>query len=124
MNVYRGGPETNDTNADFAVFDNPGTGHSEIAFVGLGSWSGRCIGDASNDSSLADVSLDSCGSASGGQGWGVNFTWGTDGCPSGEAWFKNVHWNGYLGPPDNFVNGSHFYLNKPGKICFTVEFEQ
>jgi len=99
VNVYTGGPETSDTHQDFAVFANPGTGYAEIGFTGSGSWSGECIGDASNNSGLADVSLDSCGSSSGGQGWGTNFTWGTDGCPSGEAWFKNVHWNGYLGPP-------------------------
>jgi hypothetical protein len=59
----------------------------------------------------------------GGQGWGVNFTWGTSGCPAGEAWFKNVHWNGYLGPPANFVNGSHFYLNKPSKTCLNYFLE-
>jgi len=123
VNVYTGGPETTDTHADFAVFANPGTGYAEIGFTGTGSWSGECIGDASNNSGDADVSLDSCGSSSGGQGWGTNFTWGTDGCPSGEAWFKDVHWNGYLGPPDGYVNGSHFYLNKPGLLCFSYTLE-
>jgi len=123
VNVYKNGPEISDTHGAFAVFDNTGTGYSEIAYTGSGSWAGRCIGDASNDSSLADVSLDSCGSGSGGQGWGVNFTWGTSGCPAGEAWFKNVHWNGYLGPPANFVNGSHFYLNKPSKTCLNYFLE-
>ena len=47
---------------------------------------------------------------------------GTSGCPSEEAWFYDVHWNGYLGPAAGAVNGSHFYLNKPIPYCFNVEF--
>ena len=98
-------------------------GYSQIAFIGSSSWSGECIGDAYNNSNDADVSLDPCGSASGGQGWGTNMTWGTSGCPSGEAWFYDAHWKGYLGPPAGAVNGSHFYLNKPSPVCFSVTLE-
>jgi hypothetical protein len=125
VNAYSGGPETRDGHADFVLLDNQATGYYELAYVGSGSWAGRCIGDASNDSGLADVSLDACGTASGNQGFGTNMDWGTNGCPSGEAWFYDYHWKGYLGPPDNYVNGSHFYLNKPAsaKICFAISFD-
>jgi hypothetical protein len=123
---YTGGPETRDTNQDFVVVgeNSSDTGYSEIAFIGSSSWSGGCIGDAYNNSGDADVSLDGCGSASGsGAGWGTQFEWGTSGCPSGEAWFYDAHWNGYLGPPAGAVNGSHFYLNKPSPVCFSVTLE-
>lgn len=125
VNVYRGGPETSDTHADFILLDNQATGYYELAYVGSGGWGGRCIGDANNDSTLADASLDSCGTASGNQGFGTNMDWGTNGCPSGEVWVYDYHWNGYLGPPNNYVNGSHFYLNKPASahVCFAVTFD-
>jgi hypothetical protein len=123
VDAYTGGPETTDANQDFALIYNYATGYYELAFTGSGSWSGECIGDANNNSGDADVSLDPCGTASGNQGWGTNMTWGTSGCPSGEAWFYDYHWGGYLGPPDNWVNGSPFYLNKPGYLCFSYTLE-
>ena len=113
VNVYRDGPETSDTHADFILLDNQATGYYELAYVGSQGDSGGCIGDAYNNTNDADVSLDACGTASGNQGFGTNMDWGTNGCPSGEVWVYDYHWNGYLGPPDNYVNGSHFYLNKP-----------
>jgi hypothetical protein len=125
VNVYSGGPETRDTHADFVLLDNQATGYYELAYVGSQGDSGGCIGDAYNRSDLADVSLDACGTASGNQGWGTNMDWGTNGCPSGEVWVYDYHWNGYLGPPNNYVNGSHFYLNKPASahVCFAVTFD-
>ena len=125
VNVYRDGPETSDSHADFILLDNQATGYYELAYVGSGSWSGECIGDAYNNTNDADVSLDACGTASGNQGFGTNMDWGTNGCPSGEVWVYDYHWNGYLGPPDNYVNGSHFYLNKPASanVCFAVTFD-
>ena len=111
VNVYTGGDEIRDTNQNFMVIDENGNqnGHAEIMYTGSSGWNGRCIGDASNDSTLADVSLDACARPGQSAGWGTQFTWGTSGCPSGTVWFHNNHWNGYLGPPDNAVNGSHWY---------------
>jgi hypothetical protein len=127
VNDYTGGFESRDSNQDFvlsAVYNANGdaTGIYQLGFVGSGSWAGRCIGDAYNDSGYADVSLDGCGNGTGGgSGWGTNFTVGTSGCPAGEEWFHNNHWNGYLGPVGGAVNGSHFYLNKPTPYCFSVD---
>lgn len=118
VNVYTGGPSSTDKNADFQLsFYN---GYTEIKFNGGGSWNGKCIGDAYNDPGYADTSLDTCGSASSTAGWGTYFTTGTSGCPNNESWFYNVHWKGYLGPPNNWVNGSHFYLNNKGYACFSI----
>ena len=127
VNVYADGPETSDTHQDFIILDNEETGYYELAYVGSEGDSGECIGDYNNNSGLADAGLVACGTASGNQGFGTNMDWGTNDCPSGEAWFYDYHWNGYLGPPDNYVNGSHFYLNKPwpttGNLCFSVTFD-
>ena len=122
VNVYTGGDETRDTNQHFMVIDENGdqNGTAEIMFTGSSSWNGQCIGDASNNSGNADVSLDACARPGQSAGWGTQFTWGTSGCPSGTAWFHDNHWNGYLGPPDNAVNGSHWYLNKPSKVCLAI----
>jgi hypothetical protein len=115
------GPETSDTNQEFMVIDENGNQNdSEIMFTGSGSWSGECIGDAYNNSSDGDVSLDPCALPGQSAGWGTQMTWGTSGCPSGEAWFKDNHWNGYLGPPAGAVNGSHWDLNVSSPVCFAV----
>lgn len=119
VDAYTGGPGGNDNNADFTVIPNNATGNYEIEFTGGGTWSGDCIGDAYSDPSHADTSLDSCGSTKGAAGWGTNFIEGSSGCSSGEVWFYNTHWHGYLGPPNNWVNGSHFYLNNTGYSCFS-----
>lgn len=127
VNAYTDGPETSDTHQDFIILDNEETGYYELAYVGSEGDSGECIGDYNNNSGLADAGLVACGTASGNQGFGTNMDWGTNDCPSGEAWFYDYHWNGYLGPPNNYVNGSHFYLNKPwpttGNLCFSVTFD-
>ena len=125
---YTGGPETRDINQEmFVVNENgntDGSGNNQIVFAGNDSWGGQCIGDAYNNSGNADTSLDPCAFPAFGQsaGWGTQMTVGTSGCPSGEEWFHDNHWNGYLGPVDGAVNGSHFYLNKPSKYCFNVAF--
>jgi hypothetical protein len=122
VNAYTQGVELSDSHSEFDLMYNDATGYYELVYMGSGSWAGRCIGDAYNDSGLAYVSLDSCGTASGNQGWGTNLDIGTSGCPSGEAWFYDYRWNGYLGPIDNPGNGSHFYLNKPSPYCFQLWF--
>jgi hypothetical protein len=136
LNAWGGGPYVNDSTTGFESGDNHqnfflsgvdnangnATGNYQLGFAGSGSWAGQCIGDASNNSGDADTSLDGCGnSTGGGSGWGTNFTVGTSGCPAGEEWFHNNHWNGYLGPGGS-ANGSHFYLNKPTPYCFNVDF--
>lgn len=121
VDVYTGGPETGDTHQHFMVIDENGNQNSsEIVYTGSGSYSGECIGDAYNNSGYADTSLDACGLPGQSAGWGTQMTWGTSGCPSGEAWFHDNHWNGYLAPANGAVNGSHFYLNDQTKTCFAL----
>lgn len=118
VNTYTGGPDGADTNADFGTININGI--LEIEYTGGGAWNGECIGDAYNRSGYADTSLDSCGNVNnGGAGWGTSFTEGNSGCPTGKDWFYNNHWGGYLGPPNGWINGSHFYLNNTARICFS-----
>jgi hypothetical protein len=123
VNAYTGGPETRDTNAEFTLIHNSATDYGEIEFIGDGSYSDDCIGDSNNNPDLADAGLVACGTASGNGGWGTNLAEGTNGCPSGEMYFFDSHWSGYLGPANNYVNGSQFFLNKPTPYCFAVTFE-
>jgi len=117
--VYTGGPETFNTNGQFMVIDENGDQNtSEIMFTGSGRWSGQCIGDAYNNPSYADTSLNPCALPGQTPAWGTQMTWGTSGCPSGEAWFKDNHWNGYLGPLTAGVDGSPWYLNRSSPTCF------
>jgi hypothetical protein len=121
------GPETGDTNQDMFVINENGntngSGNVQIEFAGTSSWGGECIGDAYNNSGYADTSLDACADSYFGTtaGWGTQMTMGTSGCPSGEAWFHDNHWNGYLAPGAG-GNGSKFYLNDQTKVCFTADF--
>jgi hypothetical protein len=129
INAWNGGPwvkvyDDYAVNNDFTVIQNTHSGYQMIKRTN-GSGGNACIGDAHNDPSDARASLDSCGSPV-----GVNNGWGTDflissgyPCSSGQWWFRNVHWSGvdgaYLGPVNNFSNGSNFYLNKPvAAYCF------
>lgn len=116
VDTYTGGPYGPNLNLDFAISSN--SGGTQIEFIGGGAWAGKCIGDAYNSSSYADASLDSCGNNGEGAGWGTNFKVGTSGCPAGEEWFHDAHWDGYLGPPNGWSNGSHFYLNNKAYYCF------
>ena len=128
VDVYTGGTETGDNHQDFFLADvdnsnGNATGYYHLIFDGSGTWADQCIGDAYNNSGYADTSLDGCGNATGGgAGWGTNMETGTSGCPTGEAWFYDVHWKGYLAPANGAVNGSHFYLNDQSKVCFNAEF--
>ena len=126
VNAWNGGPwvkvynMTGSTNNDFTAEQNPNTGAADpvIMFTGNGAWSGRCVGDANNDSGDARASLDACATNGNTGGWGTNWTFGSSGCNSGQEWFHNNHWNGYLagsGP-----NGTSFYLNVQTKVCFSV----
>jgi hypothetical protein len=119
VNVYAGGPDGSDNNADFTEIYSV-DGETELEFTGGGSYSGECVGDAYNLSGRADTGLDSCGSTTTDPGWGTLFYAGTTGCPVGDVWFYNYHWKGYLGPPDNYVNGSPFYLDNEDYACFSL----
>ena len=110
---YNGGQNT--ANNNFTLSQQSPTVYYALRFDG----NSNCIGDYQNDQNDAKAGLVSCGTGGTGEGWGANFTTGTSGCPNGESWFHNVHWNGYLGPADG-SNGSQFYLNKPGKVCFNA----
>jgi hypothetical protein len=110
---------------DSDILGPQSNGNVVIAFLpGSGTWNGYCVGDAYNESGDARVSLDPCGNNGQGAGWGTQFEWiqgnGSNGCPSGYSAFYNRHWGGYLGPQQSGVNGSPFYLNKSGKVCFDV----
>jgi hypothetical protein len=69
--------------------------------------------------------LVSCGTAPHNEGWGTDMRMDSQVCPSGEVAFFDNHWGGYLGPPNGWVDGSHFFLNKPSStpICFGVGFD-
>jgi len=110
VNVFTGGPNGTPNNyfEDFCVVS---TGICQIVDTGPNQSEGLCIGDAGNKSGNADTGLVGC------TGWGTNFR--EQRCGIGVS-FYNVHWKGYLGPPDRPVNGSHWYLNKPGPWCFNT----
>jgi hypothetical protein len=139
LNAWGGGPYVNVETSDNTAIQNnhfqlrdESNGYVELEFVGGGAWSGRCVGDASNDPSNASTSLDACGSITNGSGagWGTQFQiaygTGSNGCPDNTIFFYNNHWTSvtgkaaWLGPPNGYVNGSNFYLNKPGQICFRM----
>jgi hypothetical protein len=127
LNAWGGGPwvnaylQANARNNDFTIIQSP-SGYYELEDTGGNNYSGYCIGDAYNQSGRADTYLDPCGNTGAAQGWGTNFELQTSGCSAGSVAFYNVHWHGYLGPPDGYTNGSHFYLNKPGYFCFAQLF--
>jgi len=121
VKVFTGGP--NHTQNNYFTLIGGSTGSNwNLEDTGGNAWSGNCIGDAENNSGRADTSLDACGT-----GWGTNFTiaygTGSNGCPDNTILFEDNHWGGWLGPPNNWVNGSSFYLNKPlnGPLyCFQI----
>ena len=129
INAWGGGPWVKvytdyAVNNDFTVIQDTQSGYQMIKRTN-GTGGNACIGDANNDPNDARTSLDSCGSPVGvGNGWGTDFLISSGyPCAAGQWWFRNVHWSGvdgaYLGPPNNFVNGSYFYLNKPvAAYCF------
>lgn len=127
-NAWNGGPwvkvfNVSAVNNDFTVIQNPQSGFQMLKRTN-GTGGNACVGDANNDSGDARASLDSCGSPVGvGNGWGTDFLISSGApCGTGQWWFRNVHWSGvdgaFLGPENNFSNGSYFYLNKPAAYCF------
>jgi hypothetical protein len=121
VDVYTAGP-TGTANNYFTAIYHQNTGDWQIVDTDGGTWKNDCIGDAYNESGQAETSLDSCGTNGVGGGWGTNFEEDPGACSNGGVAFLNVHWNGYLGPPNKWVNGSNFYLNKSvdAPICFVV----
>jgi len=127
LNAWGGGPYVNvettvnseNQNSQFQVLTEPNS-YYQIEFVGNGS-SGSCVGDAGNVPGNADTGLVPCDTHTG-AGWGSVFRETANACngnPNLIA-FYNLHWGGYLGMPAGYVNGSHFYLNKPANkpYCF------
>lgn len=114
VNTYTGGVDNNDFNQEFHLMPNS-AGGTDIQYVGGGKYSGLCIGDLGNSSTVAKAGLVPCST-----GWGTNFKAELN-CGTGDYTFFNAHWQGYLGPVANWTSGSPFYLNKPDQAgwCFT-----
>lgn len=132
LNAWGGGPWVYvETTSDSRIQNNrfqiryENNGNVELQFVGGGTWNGKCIGDAYNNSGDARTSLDPCGDISNGNGsgWGTQFQLQPI-CGTGDYAFFNWRWRGYLGPTSpTAANGSNFYLNKPQNppICFAQQ---
>jgi hypothetical protein len=128
LNAWGGGPyvnveESNDPriqNNRFQVLPEA-NGNFQIQFLGGGQYNGYCIGDEGNVSGNATAGLVVCNTHTG-AGWGTIFRDRSNLCPgypgSDEHAYYNSHWGGYIGPVGGYVNGSHFYLNKPNLVCF------
>jgi hypothetical protein len=87
-----------------------------MEFLGEGRWSGECAGDAYNESSQADMSLDPCGgSARSGAGWGTIFWSDPSTCPSGYSGYFSFYWT------DGGLTTSgvedEWYENDPEPLC-------
>lgn len=117
LNAWNGGPAVNTftpnvSNNDFHTTSDS-DGGTALQFQGSGSFFGACIGDFGNSSTNARAGLDdNC--AGGTVPWGANLQAST--CPGGIE-FKDIHWNGWLGPATT-GNGVAFFLNKPTPYCF------
>lgn len=76
LNAWGGGPHVNaytgGTNNQFKLIYES-NGNVELEFVGGGTWSGMCVGDANSESGDARVSLDPCGTNGANAGWGTQF---------------------------------------------------
>lgn len=126
LNAWNGGPwvkvytSRGVVNNDFTLVLNHAYNKYVLEFTGNGT-SDECVGDAYNDPNNGYTSLDSCG-FTGNAGWGVLFDLGS--CGSNARCFKNVHWssvqgrNDWLGPVNNYTNGSNFVLNSPNTNYF------
>lgn len=126
VNAWSGGPLIKQYNGgspvvnnNFSLFQQSPTVYYSFKFFGGGTYNGKCIGDNANNQNDAKAGMVSCGTGGTGEGWGANFTSGSSGCPTGYSWFRNVNWNGYLGPASS-ANGAQEYLNKPNKVCFAA----
>jgi hypothetical protein len=123
LNAWGGGPNVNiyehlgTSNNDFTAYRTT-NGYYELEFTGGGGDTGLCVGDAANNPNNANTGLDNCPN-SGNAGWGTYMQLeGGGGCPDGTYIFHDNHWNGYLGPPSNPVQGEPFYLNNYNYECF------
>jgi hypothetical protein len=127
LNAWGGGPRVNvETsqglqNNDFTLQWDSHASAWQLKDTGGGLYSGQCIGDYGNDPGNASTGLVTCGNGNGGEGWGTLFN-ATSPCGAGEYVFQNRHWTtssytAYLGPPQNYGNGDHFYLNTGSLAC-------
>ena len=129
MNAWNGGPwvkqYTGGTtpNGDFTWDHGTALPAQYLVFTNYASpWANRCIGDANNDAGDARASLDVCPGTSGGSGsgdgWGTHILRDTASCANGYVAFKDIHWNGWIGPANITDNGAQYYLNKQTPFCF------
>ena len=128
LNAWGGGPyvnveESNDPriqNNRFQVLPEA-NGNFQIQFLGGGQYNGYCIGDEGNVSGNATAGLVVCNTHTG-AGWapysgtGVISARGTRARTSMHIITRTGA--AILGRAGGYVNGSHFYLNKPNLVCF------
>jgi hypothetical protein len=131
LNAWNGGPTVKIYSPGVAnnyfyiyLYLNYGNGNEayslEATIIG-GAYNGYCIGDDGNSPGNASVGLVPCWNAIGGTGgWGINFKIDNADCPLGEMAFYNIHWRGYIDPPNSYSNGTEWYLNKPIPYCFST----
>lgn len=122
LNAWNGGPDINvyhscaDPNDRFTILF-PGGNNIQLEFTGGGANNGKCIGDFNNNQGTASTGLTGCNPA----GWGTLFQENLNAnCGSGQIAFWNNHWQGFLGPAQNYTDGSNFYLNNFGYYCFNI----
>ncbi len=123
LNAWGGGPWTNlETSMGEVPNDEFGihtlsNGNTYIEFVGGGSWSGECVGDAYNEQGNYATSLDPCPTNSNSGGWGTNFK-AINCSDEGALEFKDNHTGEYLAPSGS-TNGDNFSLTG-APDCFGI----
>jgi hypothetical protein len=128
LNAWGGGPwvkvETSRglVNNDFTLVLNHAYNKYQLEFTGHGT-SGLCIGDGNNDPNNGYAYLVPCG-FTGGAGWGSLLDLGN--CGSNYRCFKDDHWSSvqgrddWIGPVNNYGNGSPFTLNNSTIDYFSI----
>jgi hypothetical protein len=128
-NAWNGGPwievyNNTAVNNDFTA--GQVNGYYYIEDTGThNSWYGMCMGDAYNNPSNLQVSLDPCPTPGHSGGWGTHFTVGLCTLPGGLHGldFKNNH-TGYYLEPEGSSNGTKFDLlgsvHSQDPTCFNI----
>jgi len=125
LNAWGGGPRVNVytskgvVNNDFTLRWDSHASAWQLVDSGTGPYNGWCVGDYGNDPNNASTGLVTCGDSSGNEGWGTLFNIPLNCGGQGDV-FQDRHWgaSAYLGPPNGYGNGDHFYLNTPTTNCF------
>jgi hypothetical protein len=126
LNAWGGGPSVKvETDSGPGIQNNRfqvlpvGNGNYQIQFIGGGTYNNDCIGDDGNISGNAAAGLVPCNTHTA-AGWGTIFRDRSNLCKGGLVAYYDSHWRGYIGPQMPFVNGTKFYLNNLGLVCFLI----